>query len=242
MSISREWFVSWFDSPYYHVLYQHRNDAEAQLFMNNLTAFLKIPKGASLIDLPCGKGRHSKYLSELGYNVTGLDLSINSIEFAKKYENEQLHFDVHDMRNPLEQQFDAVLNLFTSFGYFKSEAEDLQVLTNFKKALKPNCFAVIDFINIKKAVQQLIAQETKIIDGVEFRITRTIIDGFIVKEIIINDKGSIHHFHEKVKCLDFDKIKQYLTIVGFNLFHTFGNYNLDDFDEQTSDRLILVVQ
>lgn len=242
MSIATEWFVSWFDSPYYHILYQHRNDTEAQLFMNNLTRFLKIPKGADVIDLPCGKGRHAKYLSELGYNVTGLDLSKNSIDHSKQYEHEFLHFDVHDMRNPLDKKYDAILNLFTSFGYFESDEEDLLVLSNFKNALKHNCFAVIDFINIEKAKAQLIAHETKIIDGIEFQITRKIVDEFIVKEITINDNGTVHHFYEKVKCIDLKKINQYLTKVGFKLIHTFGNYNLETYNEKTSDRLILVVQ
>lgn len=242
MSISTEWFVSWFDSPYYHILYQHRNDTEAQLFMNNLTRFLNIPKGAELIDLPCGKGRHAKYLSELGYNVTGLDLSKNSIDYSKRYEHEFLHFDVHDMRNPLDKKYDAILNLFTSFGYFDSDQEDLLVLSNFKNALKPNCFAVIDFINIEKVKAQLIAHETKIIDGIEFQITRKIVDEFIVKEITITDKGTISHFYEKVKCIDLNKINHYLTKVGFKLIHTFGNYNLETYNEKTSDRLILVVQ
>ncbi len=242
MSISTDWFESWFDSHYYHILYKHRNNSEAQFFMNNLTAFLKIPKGASIIDLPCGKGRHAKYLSELGYKVTGLDLSKNSIAEAKNYESDFLHFDVHDMRNPLNQKYDAILNLFTSFGYFNTDEEDLLVLSNFKKALKPGCFAVIDFINIEKAIHQLVLKETKIIDGIEFNITKKIQEGFIVKEITINDKGSISKFYEKVKCINFEKIKKYLELVGFDLYHTFGNYNLEKFDKKTSDRLILVVR
>lgn len=242
MHTTTDWFVSWFDSPYYHLLYQHRNDDEAEFFMNNLTSFLAIPKGAEILDIPCGKGRHALYLSTLGYKVTGLDLSVNSIEFAKNYENEQLVFNVQDIRNPLPKKYDAVFNLFTSFGYFDTDEDDLKVLTNFKNGLKTNGFAVIDFINIDKAIKNLLAEEIKIIDGIQFHISKKLENGFIVKNIEIDDHGQKHHFFEKIKCIDFDKINNYLDTVGFKLNHTFGNYNLEAFNVKTSDRLILVVQ
>ncbi len=237
-----DWFVSWFDSPYYHILYQHRNDQEAQLFMNNLTSFLALKKGAEIIDIPCGKGRHSLYLSTLGYNVTGLDLSLNSILSAQKFEHENLTFEVHDMRLPFTKKYDAVFNLFTSFGYFDTENDDLKVLNNFKNGLKSNGFAVIDFMNIEKAVANLVADEIKIIDGIRFFIHKKIENGFIVKSIEIDDNGAKYHFFEKVKCIDFETINNYINTVGFQLKHTFGNYNLETFDINNSDRLILVVQ
>ncbi|MCM2301240.1 MAG: class I SAM-dependent methyltransferase [Flavobacteriaceae bacterium] len=242
MNTSTDWFVSWFDSPYYHILYQHRNDHEAQFFMKNLTSFLKIPKGSEILDIPCGRGRHALYLSTLEYQVTGLDLSVNSIDFAKNYENDQLIFDVHDIRNPFPKKYDAILNLFTSFGYFESDGEDIQVLTNFKNALKPNRFAVIDFINIEKTIENLVVDETKTIDGIQFHITKKLENGFLIKYIEINDQGQKQHFYEKVKCIDLNKINNYLNVVGFKLKHTFGNYNLESFDVKSSDRLILVVQ
>lgn len=242
MSTAINWFVSWFDSPYYHILYQHRNDDEAQFFMNNLTSFLNIQKGAEIIDVPCGRGRHALYLSTMGYHVTGLDLSVNSIAFAKNHENELLTFGVHDMRNPFAKKYDAIFNLFTSFGYFDTDQDDLKVLTNFKNALKPNSFAIIDFINIEKAIENLVAEETKFIDGIYFHITKKLENGFIIKSIEIDNNGQKFHFFEKVKCMDFGKIKSYLEIVGFKLYHTFGNYNLEPFNAKTSDRLILAVQ
>ena len=67
------WYTSWFDSPFYHILYKNRDDKEAGLFMENLSSFLKLSPGSTILDLACGKGRHSKY--EVGYHVTGVDLS-----------------------------------------------------------------------------------------------------------------------------------------------------------------------
>ena len=77
-----QWFTSWFDTPYYHTLYKDRNHSEAQVFMDNLTNYLNVPEHGEILDLACGKGRHSIYLNSLGYNVTGVDLSENSIEYA----------------------------------------------------------------------------------------------------------------------------------------------------------------
>ena len=117
------WFTSWFDTPFYHILYKDRDHAEAQHFMDTLTEYLNIPEGGSILDLACGKGRHSIYLNTLGFDVTGADLSENSIVFAKQFENNTLHFEVHNMCKPFNKPFDAVFNLFTSFGYFeKNEA------------------------------------------------------------------------------------------------------------------------
>lgn len=237
-----DWFVSWFDSAYYHLLYRHRNEEEAQFFMTNLTRFLNLKQGSSILDLPCGMGRHSLYLNALGFNVSGYDLSKNSINTAKEFENEFLKFKVHDMRIPFEKKYDAIFNLFTSFGYFDKDEDDLKVLNNFKNGLNEGGFAVIDFINVEKAIRNLVPYETKMVDGIQFKIHKKIENDFIVKTIEIEDNGVKHYFFEKVKCIDLTKIKQLLTCVGFKLNHTFGNYNLESFDQKTSDRLILVVQ
>ena len=91
------WYTSWFDSPYYHILYKNRDDKEAGLFMKNLTSFLNLSTSSKILDLACGKGRHSKYLNQLGYHVTGIDLSPQSIVYAKQFENDKLFFEEHDM-------------------------------------------------------------------------------------------------------------------------------------------------
>ena len=118
------WYASWFDTPYYHILYKDRDHEEAQLFIDNLNQYLNIAEDAKVLDLACGRGRHSIYLNKLGHNVIGADLSANSINYAKQYENENLKFVVHDMREPFVEKFDTILNLFTSFGYFPNEKDN----------------------------------------------------------------------------------------------------------------------
>ena len=93
-----DWFTSWFNTPYYHILYKHRNDADAQFFMRNITAFLKLPKNSYIADLPCGKGRHSVYLNSLGYKVTGGDLT--ALEALTAVQNGEI--TLVDIRRPDE--------------------------------------------------------------------------------------------------------------------------------------------
>ncbi len=242
MAKKKDWFVSWFDTNYYHTLYSHRDDDEAQEFIINIVNFLNFKKDDVLLDLGCGKGRHSIYLNSLGYNVVGADLSKNSIQLAKQFENDRLKFIEQDMRDPFNTTYNAILNLFTSFGFFEDDADDIAVLQNIKNGLKHEGFAIIDFMNVKKVVSNLVSEEIQTIEGISFKINRYLKDGFIVKEINFDADGEHHTYLEKVKSLELPKIKSYLNSVDFKIKHTFGNYQLEDFNEETSDRLILVLE
>ena len=239
---TKDWFTSWFDTTYYHTLYKNRDDNDAQLFMQNITNFLELPKDAHIADLPCGKGRHSIYLNSLGYRVTGGDLSKNSIEHAKQFENEKLHFEVWDMRKSLENKYDAVFNLFTSFGYFDDDQEDLKVLKGMKSGLKDSGVLVLDFLNVQKTKNNLVEKETKEVDGITFLIEREIRDGFILKHISFFADDQQHSYTEKVKFLDLAKMKQYFNSADLTIINTFGDYNLNEFDEEQSSRLILIAK
>ena len=242
MNKKTEWFASWFDTSYYHILYKHRDDTEAQEFIKNIVQFLAIKKEEKLLDLACGKGRHSIFSNKLGYNVVGADLSKNSINIAKKFENKRLYFLEHDMRNPLQHKYDVILNLFTSFGFFEDDNEDIKILKNIKNGLKTDGIAIIDFMNAKKVINNLVPEEVQKIDGITFNLSRYVENGFVIKEINFDADGENHTYFEKVKCLDLTKINLYLDSVGFKIKHTFGNYQLDAFNENTSDRLILVLE
>jgi len=235
-----DWFTSWFNTPYYHILYKDRNDEDAQLFMQNITQFLQLPKETHILDLPCGKGRHSVYLNSLGYEVTGGDLSENSIIHAKQFENDRLRFVVKDMRQPFNYSYDVVLNLFTSFGYFESDSDEIRVLKNIKSGFNAGGTLVLDFLNVAYVKAHLVKKEVKTIDGIEFHIEREIKDGFILKHISFTDKGKNHAYTEHVKYLDLEKFQEYFTAAGLTITHTFGNYQLSHFDANTSERLILV--
>ncbi|MCT8340121.1 methyltransferase domain-containing protein [Flavobacteriaceae bacterium TK19130] len=237
---TEQWYTAWFDTPFYHILYKDRDYEEAGSFMKHLTEFLKLPKEADILDLACGKGRHSKYLNELGYNVTGVDLSENSIAFAKQYENERLHFEVHDMCLPYPRNFDAVFNLFTSFGYFENEIDNLRTIKAIRSELKPNGFGVIDFLNMKALRNSLVPSETKTVNGIDFYLTRYFQNGYLFKEIRFSYEGKRHHYTERVRALSLTDFKEYFEEAGVSLKYCFGDYQLGDYNEETSERLILI--
>lgn len=240
---TKEWFGEWFDTTYYHTLYQHRDYAEAESFIKNLVKFLTPATDKLIVDLACGKGRHSKFLNSLGYTVLGLDLSANSIKSASVDQNEKLSFGVHDMRDALpKQEVGYVFNLFTSFGYFEDDTEDLKVLKSVYDGLETGGVLVLDFMNVQKVIDNLVSAETKELDGITFNITRSVTDGFIVKNIQFEDVGESFEFQERVKVLGLDKFNNYLSQVGFTLEQTFGDYELSSFESQSSNRLILVAR
>jgi SAM-dependent methyltransferase len=222
------------------VIYKDRDYIEAQVFMDNLTEYLNLPEEARILDLACGKGRHSIYLNQLGYDVTGADLSENSIKAASQFANDKLHFKVHDMRLSFEDKFDAIFNLFTSFGYFENEADNMTTLKAIRDSLSEYGFAVIDFMNVDYVLDNLIPEETKTVDGIDFHIKRYEKDHHIYKEISFSDQGKDFHFVEKVHALrlaDFEKMMEESEI---NLLDVFGDYKLRKFYKSQSERLILI--
>jgi SAM-dependent methyltransferase len=239
---TKDWFTDWFNTKYYHILYKERSDDEAQLFMKKMTSFLNLPKTAHILDLPCGKGRHAIFLNSLGYKVTGSDLAENSILAAKAFENNTLKFTVHDMRQPLNNKYDAVFNLFTSFGYFEDDKEDIGILENMKQGLNKDGFFVFDFLNAEKVKLNLVATETKTVDRITFHIKREIKNGFICKHISFFADGKKHAYTERVKYLDFDKMTHFFEKVGFTISNVFGNYDLNTYEAKTSDRLIIIAK
>ena len=239
---TKDWFTDWFNTSYYHTLYKERNDGEAQVFMKNITSFLNLPKTTHILDLPCGKGRHSVFLNSLGYKVTGGDLAANSIKLAKEFENETLNFKVHDMRQPFNNKYDAIFNLFTSFGYFEDDKEDILILNNIKRGLNKDGFFVFDFLNAEKVKINLVATETKMVDNITFNIKREIKDGFIFKHISFFADGKNHVYTEQVKYLDLDKMTSFFEKVGFTITNVFGNYDLNTYEAKTSDRLIIIAK
>lgn len=234
------WYASWFDTPYYHILYKERDDNEAALFMNTLMQFLNLPKRAEILDLACGKGRHAQYLNTLGFDVTGVDLSPESIAFAKQFENDTLRFNEHDMCVPFPKKFDAVVNLFTSFGYFENEEDNLRTIKSIKEEMKPNGFGVIDFLNVDYIKQHIVPSEIKVVDGISFYINRKIEDGYIIKDIKFSHNDTNFAFVEKVKAISLKDFEAYFDKAGIQLKHTFGNYQLESYSKNTSERLILI--
>jgi len=245
------WYANWFDTPYYHILYRDRDHEEAALFMRKLTQSLGLDHNAHILDLACGRGRHSMYLNQLGYRVTGVDLSENSIAFAKaqlsktisqNIDSSRINFEVHDMTLPMDQSFDAVFNLFTSFGYFESEADNLKTILAIKENLKPGASAVIDFLNVPYILRKLVLQNKKTEGGIQFDQQRRFENGYIFKDISFTDQGRDFHYTERVKALLLSDFQSYFNEAGLELVDLYGSYALEDYDRFKSERLIMVIR
>lgn len=236
----KAWYKQWFNTPYYHILYQHRNDTEAQVFIDHILKATFLEEQGHFLDLACGRGRHAIYLSKKGHKVTGLDLSPENIEFARQFENENLHFQQGDMREPYGNDlYHCVLNLFTSFGYFNSKEESLRACQQVKRALVTDGYFWLDFMNVHKVALGLVSQEIIETQGLRFAIERKIEKGQVVKEISFTAKGQSHRYQERVQLLTLADFKALFKQAGLTLEACYGSYTLEAFDKNSSERLIL---
>ncbi|TVR89942.1 MAG: class I SAM-dependent methyltransferase [Saprospirales bacterium] len=238
-----DWFVDWFNSPYYDLLYKDRSETEARDFLRRLLDYLEPLKGARMLDLACGKGRYSRFLAAQGYDVTGVDISPERIEAASSFEYDRLRFYQHDMRKPFKAScFDYVFNFFTSFGYFDSDREHLQTLENVRKSLVPDGHFLIDYLNSPKVISSLVKEEKREMEGIEFAISRKLEAGFIIKRIKLMHDGKVLEFSERVRAFEFPDFERMFQQTGFQIREVFGDYNLNPYDREDSDRLIILCE
>jgi SAM-dependent methyltransferase len=240
-----QWFENWFDSSFYHRLYFDRDEYEASTFISNLLLFLHPEPKRFMLDVACGKGRHSVQLSGKGHYVTGIDISPNSIAEAKKMESDSLEFYRHDMRLPFRiNYFHYVFNLFTSFGYFSTQREHDDAIRTIAASLKKDGFFVIDFLNSVYVTNHLLAQEEKMIDGTRYQITRKRDATHFFKKIVVTDVSLPEplEYTERVAAFTLQNFEAMLHHQGLTIRHLFGDYSLNSFSAEKSKRLIIVAQ
>jgi SAM-dependent methyltransferase len=237
------WFEHWFDSPYYHLLYQHRNNDEAAAFVEKLVDTFQWGAQTTLLDVACGKGRHARAFAAHGMDVCGIDLSVNSIEAASAHAHDHLQFYVHDMRRVFRvNYFDVVCNLFTSFGYFQSERDHQLAADAMATAIHKHGMVIIDFVNKafgQAQIQERQFEETRHED-IKFTVRREFTATHFLKHITVSDKGKEWQFEERLRVFGLDEMQQVFRHSGLHQIKLFGNYQLDEYHEQTSPRMILV--
>lgn len=245
MNDTQPWFVEWFNSPYYHLLYFKRDEAEAASFINKIVEHLNPPAEAFALDIACGKGRHSIELASKGFDVTGIDLSEFSIAEAKEYENDKLHFYVHDMRLPFWiNYFDYAFNLFTSFGYFRTRREHENSIRTVTQSLKPGGVFVIDYLNVHFAEDHLVHQSEVEFEGVNFRLTKWFDETHFCKKIVIEDEKLKEplEYLEKVTKFSLGDFTEMLAYHQMQVQEVFGDYDLNSYDVKKSPRMIIVAK
>ena len=131
----------------------HRNLTERTAReVKGIIDLLNVSEGCSVLDCPCGYGRHSIALSKKGMSVTGVDINTDHLEIALNQDIESVNFLKKDMLNMnFENKFDAAINMFYSFGFFESDEENKKALKNFYNSLKPSGkFLMHTDVNIQK--------------------------------------------------------------------------------------------
>jgi SAM-dependent methyltransferase len=248
MQKNKQWFESWFDSPYYHILYKHRDDIEAELFIDTIYTIFKILPQHTILDLGCGKGRHSLYMAQKKNNVLGVDLAANSILEAQKTAlkmniGSNLEFQVGDMRNfNLDIRFDFVLNLFTSFGYFDDKTDNLKVIESIARHQSTGGILLIDYFNSQLVRKNGEVKNSQLIDGIEFHTYKQISEGHVIKDIQFSDQGIDYQFQEKVQLFEADEIESMLRKFGYKLIGNFGDFNLNAYNENSPRSIIVGIK
>ncbi len=243
--MQQTWFKDWFNSPYYHMLYFNRDDREAAAFIDKLIGYLKPPPGSTMLDVACGKGRHSIQLANGGFDVTGIDLSDDSINEALKHETDTLHFYLHDMRLPFWiNYYDYAFNFFTSFGYFKTRREHDDAVRTIAQAIRVNGTFVMDYLNVHYAEDHLIHQSEKTIDDVNFIITKWYDETHFYKKIIVEAECLQEPlvFTEKVAKFSLGDFTEMFAYQGLQIQEVFGDYNFSNYDVKKSPRLVMIAK
>lgn len=243
--MQQTWFKNWFNSPYYHQLYFNRDDREAAAFIDKLINYLKPAPDCSMLDVACGKGRHSIQLANQGFDVTGIDLSDDSINEALQYETDKLHFYKHDMRLPFWiNYFDYAFNFFTSFGYFRTRREHDNAIRTIAQSIKKDGVFVMDFLNVHYAEDHLVHQSEKEIDGINFLITKWFDETHFYKKIVVEDENLQEPliYTEKVAKFSLGDFTEMFAYQGLQIQEVFGDYDFGNYDVKRSPRMLMIAK
>lgn len=227
------------------LVYKHRDMQGAYNEVKGMIEWLKLDQGAEVLDLCCGMGRHSMALTDFGYKVTGIDLSGVLLKEAVRLDTQQkVQWIQGDMRDvQINQQFDAVVNLFTSFGYFEEDAENEKVLHEIYRLLKPSGQGqfIIDFLNPEFVERNLVPFSKRKEGSSTIEETRKIEDGFVRKTIVVSEPGAEDRSYlEQVKLYHQEAFLTMLDRVGLEVLHVYGAYDASPYDKTESKRMIFV--
>ncbi|MBS4066598.1 MAG: class I SAM-dependent methyltransferase [Chitinophagaceae bacterium] len=246
MQQKKSWYRNWFNSPYYHLLYFKRDEQEAAAFIDALLLKLQPSSNAKMLDVACGRGRHSIYLASKGYFVTGIDISEESIEEALQFSKDNLEFFVHDMRLPFRMNYyDFAFNFFTSFGYFRTRREHDNAIRTIAQSLQPGGVFVIDYLNTHYVENHINYKSEIVKEGVTFDITRWLDETHFYKKIIVEDENKFDEpliYTEKVAKFSLGDFNDMFAFHGLQVQEVFGDYALGTYDTKHSPRLIIVAR
>lgn len=239
-----DWFKDWFSSGEYHNVYKHRDSKDAILFWDTFTRKFELPDNVKVLDAACGPGRYSSILAEKNIDVTGFDLAMPLLKIAYQKISKKgkipklLRTDIREAT--FRGEFDLILNMFTSFGYFESDDENFLFLKNARDFLTDKGVFVLDYLNQQKVLDTLVPESSKIVENKEVFEKRFIRNGRVEKEIVISDDGENVKFIESVKLYDKNTLVDNINSLGYNILDIWGGYGGEAFDGKSSERLIIL--
>lgn len=239
--MSQPWYVQSFQEDYLSI-YAHRTDEAAKEEIEQIVTLLNISPPGSVLDLCCGNGRHSRALMKLGFQVTGVDLSrVLLSEAEKKNVDGKIRYLQADVRQiPFYEEFDLVLNLFTSFGYFEEWTENRKVFDSIEQALKPNGIFLIDFLNPGYVEKNLVPYSERRVGHMEIKEKRKIEGRKVIKDIEVIEGNRRRSYQEQVNLFSLTEMKQMISESGLLLMDVYGDLAKGTFDEVDSPRMILI--
>lgn len=244
--MKNEWFKEWFSSKDYLDVYRHRNDEDTENLVNLIISKINIKHNAKILDAACGAGRHAIKFAELGYAVTGFDLSETLLDIARTEaikRNLNIIFERSDIREySSDEKFDVILNLFTSFGYFDSDEENFAFIKIAYNLLNNDGYYVLDYFNKNFVENNLVKTTQRIVNGKLILEVRELVNDRVVKKIHIKNNDQENEFMESVKLYSYQKIVNEFNNIGFKNLQVYGNYLGDSFDEEKSERCIIIFQ
>lgn len=239
---STPWFVDAFDGHYLD-RYAHRSQEAAAREIPFLTRELAVAPGSAVLDLCCGAGRHSGELARAGLSVTGVDLSAALLRKAHA-DHRKIDFIRADMRAlPFaDRTFSGAVNLFTSFGYFDADAENLAALREAARVLRPGAALVLDFFNLTPTVAALIPKSEKTVSGLQITEARRYdpVRKRIEKTTRIAEAGVEREVCESVRAFAPEEFDALFAQANLGIRARFGDMEGAAFNAKTSPRCITV--
>lgn len=238
-----EWYEAAFDR-YYPILYSHRDDAEAEAALSAYGHFLNGHE--PVLDLASGAGRYLQALRREGHDAYGLDLSAYLLRQSVEKEHLGDRVLQGDMRSlPFRSgAFGAVINMFTSFGYFASDTENLRVLQEVHRVLRRGGVFVLDFINAETVPDSLEPHSQRCSRGFDIDERRDIVESgrYLVKSVTITDRTTreSESFEERLRLYNPGDLIGMLESTGMNVIDRFGDYHGNPFVPAQSDRIVIV--
>jgi SAM-dependent methyltransferase len=226
-------------------LYFERNAQTAEQFIKRLLDKLNPPVDSRLVDLACARGNHARLMAEGGYDVTGIDLAAESIEAAKAFESEHLHFFQHDLRLPFWiNYFNYAFSLFSSFGYYKTEHQHYNAIRTVSQSLKPGGILMLDYLNVHYAESNLIHKQEIEIAGVNYFITKWFDESNFYKKIVIEDEklNEPLEYIEKIWKFSLGDFTDMLSFHHLQIQEVYGNYEFGKYDVNKSPRLLMIAK